>query len=467
MKSLIELTRDSFFAIIFHLAPRFANVILFIILGRILGASVAGTFTLATTYLLISATIMRGMDDLIVREVSRDPSQAKHYLFNFTLLRLALSIAIFFLAILFVFRFLDYPPETLTIILIIMLSLIPDGVSYVSQSILLAKRNFLPPALIFSTVNLSKIIIAILIINNSGDIIKIAWVWFFGSLLIMILILSVTIYNIGDIKIKTSFNWKILATNKKAILIFMSITTLATLETQSDTIILSVFYSEEEVGWYGAATTIAYSLIMFSQAYRFAVYPLMTRYAHQSPPKLISLYNQSLEYLALLVIPLTAGLLILSPQIIPLIFGNGFSPTIFVLQILSFTLIFTILNEANIRLILVKDRQNDVLKFLFVATIINILLNFILIPNFSVNGAAVARLGSIIVFFLLCFIFINNRIHSTNIFQYIWRPAISAIIMSLVVLPFRDYFIIIPILLGVAVYFVILFILGGLKKPIV
>jgi O-antigen/teichoic acid export membrane protein len=71
MKTLLELTRDSLFSIVFHLSPRLANVLLFITMGRLIGPTDAGVFALATTYLVIFTTVMRGPDDLVIRQVSR------------------------------------------------------------------------------------------------------------------------------------------------------------------------------------------------------------------------------------------------------------------------------------------------------------------------------------------------------------------------------------------------------------
>ena len=73
MSTRLSLMRDALLALVFHVAPRFANVILFILIGRLAGPEQAGIFSLATTYLLIITTTMRGLDDLLIRQVAREP----------------------------------------------------------------------------------------------------------------------------------------------------------------------------------------------------------------------------------------------------------------------------------------------------------------------------------------------------------------------------------------------------------
>ena len=62
MKTLVELAHDSALAVVFQVAPRFANAFTFILIGRLAGPEQAGIFSLATTYLLIITVAMSGLE---------------------------------------------------------------------------------------------------------------------------------------------------------------------------------------------------------------------------------------------------------------------------------------------------------------------------------------------------------------------------------------------------------------------
>lgn len=467
MNTFISLVKDSLFSLIFHLAPRFANVLIFIFIGRLVGPNEAGIFTLATTYLLIFTTIMRGIDDLVVREVSRTPNQALKYLVNFFLLRLIIAMIMYGVLWVIASVIFDYGPETTNTILILGLSVIPDSLTYVAQSIFLGVKQFKIPSILFASTSLVKLIGGTIVLAFGGQLINIAWVWLFGSLLGMLVLVPAAIKKCGgsiSLKKVQLLDSELIVSHKFEILTFLFLTTLTTIETQSDTIFLSGFHSETEVGWYGAATTVAYSLMMISQAYRFAVYPLMNRYALHDREKLAQLYEQSLHYLLLLVLPMIAGISIFSEKFVPIIFGPDFQPTIKVLNILIFTLFFMFLNEPNVRLLLTFDQQGKILLFLLISAGMNVLLNFLLTPALGTEGAAIARVSSAFVLFLLNYVWVSRIFISVNFVKLLTRPLIAVFAMSLILISLYKLPIIIPISFGCATYLLSLIALGSISK---
>jgi O-antigen/teichoic acid export membrane protein len=464
MNVFIELARDSLFSAVFHLAPRFASVLLFIIIGRRAGPAQAGVFTLATTYLVIFTAVMRGLDDLVVRQVSREPDQAPRYLTNFLLLRIGLSPLLYGVLLLVVLVVFDYADDTTIPILILTLSLIPDSLTYVAQSILLGQRRFGAPAITLTGVSLFKLVGGGIVLFSGGSLQQIAWLWSVGSLLGMITLLVVAIQRVGGLKRSDWLDRRPIARHWRAALSFLFITTMATLETQTDTVLLSGFHGETEVGWYGAATTVAYSLVMFSQAYRFAVYPLMTRYALQSPEKLSRLYGQSMRYLGMLVLPMVAGIILLSTQIVPLVFGPQFQPTVRVLEILIPTLVFMFLNEPNIRMMLVHDRQNRISLFLVCSVTANVLLNLALAPAWGAMGAAAARVCSALIFFTLNYFYVSRFLVRLNIFRLLSRSGLATLIMALTLWLVRAWPLPVSIGIGIITYVAALGLVGGISS---
>jgi O-antigen/teichoic acid export membrane protein len=463
MNTFLELIRDSLYSIVFHLAPRVANVILLILISRAAGPAEAGVFVLATTYLLIFTTIMRGMDDLIVRQVARTPGEAARYLTSYLLLRAVLAL-LFYGLLAAVARFgFNYAASTMTPVLILGLCLLPDSLTFVAQAVLLGQRRFAAPANILAIISLLRVVGGGAILLVGGSLEQIAWFWVAASLLGMAAMLWPASHGLGGLRWSDWFDLQPVLRHWRAIAAFVAITTMAALEAQTDTLLLSGFHGESEVGWYGAATTIAYSLVMFAQAYRFAVYPLMVRYALDAPEELRRLYESSVRYLGMLALPMVAGLIVLAPELVRLIFGSAFAPTIPALQIISLTLLFTFLNEPNNRIMLVHDRQNLLSLFLLLATAVNIGLNLLLTPSLGPVGAASARVASTLAFFLLNQYYVSRFLTQTNIARILSLPTLAAVVMVVSLQPIRAWSMFITIGVGVFVYVAVLRLIGGLS----
>lgn len=463
MMIAFELARNSLLAVVLYLAPRFANVLIFILIGRMVGPRDAGIFSLATTYLLIFTAVLRGLDDLLVRQVSREPEQARRYLASFLLLRFGLSILLYGVLAVIVLVIFAYPVTTAVPILVLGLSVIPDSLSLAAQSALVGLQRFGLATAVLSGINIFKLVAGVIALSRGVTIVYIAGIWLLGSTLGMIILLILTIRQVGGIHRSDWIAGHGLHGNWHVPLSFIGITMLVTLEFQMDLILLSVMQSAAEVGWYSAATTITATIIMVSQAYRMALYPLMTRYAKVDPSRLAKLYEKSMYYLSVLIVPMSAGLIILATPIVLLIFGPKFGPTAAVLQVLAIALPFQFLTEPSNRMLLVHDQQRALVKFLCVSLSLNVGLNLLLIPAYSAMGAGIARVCSSAVFFVISYRYVKPfSKHKFNFTQIIARPtaAMSMMVIAILVMPNKNLFG--SIAFGISVYFITFVLIRGI-----
>ena len=464
MKTAAALVRNSNLAILFHIAPRLANVLTFILIGRWLDVSMAGIFTLAVTYLLILSSVTRGLDDLVVRQVAREPELADRYLTNFFFLRLFLALALYPLLWLFLTYGVQYDDFTRLFILIFALSVVPDSLIAVLQAVLMGQGEFSLPAWTITGINLVKFLVAVLILKSGLSLLWLGGIWLLISFFGLALLAFMVSRRIRWWSRRCLTDWSLLRQHWTTALPFLGITLVLTLEGQSDVVILSSYHSAREIGWYGAATTIISSLVILSQAYRQAVYPLMTRYSLAAPDKLAFLYTRSMRYMALLAFPMAVGVAILAAQIVPLVFGPNFSPTIQVLVILAPVLLIVYLNVPNSRLMLSMDRQRWSLIFLVLSMVTNIVLNLILVPRYAATGAAISRLCSISFYFSLSYVYVTHNLVRQNLLALLGRPALAAGLMALVVWPLRDMPLWAPIIAGMISFGIAVWLLQAIPK---
>lgn len=462
MNSLVELTRNSLYAVVFHLAPRFANVLLYITIGRLSGPEEAGVFALAMTYLLIFTTITRGLDDLVVRQVSWSSDEAARYLTNFLLLRLVLSLVLFGISVFLVLFVFTYTDRTIGVILIMVLSVVPDSLSYVPQAILMGQHRFGVLAAVLSSANLFKLLGGWAILLVDGTLQAVAWVWFIGTVCGTLVLTGIAIRHVGGLRRSDWLDWRALMVNQRAALSFLLITAMMTLEAQIDTLILSALHDTVVVGWYSAATTVTFSLVMFAQAYRFAVYPLMARYAQDGSENLSRLYKRSVRYLGTIVLPMVFGVFLLSPNIIVTVFGPEFERSALALRVLIPVLVFIFLNIPDSRMMLVQERQEQILLFLVSSLMVNGILNWIMDPVWGAAGAAAARLCSSSLFFFLTHRYVVRNFVPLHLGRLLFRPIAAALVMSVVVWLLRERSLLLSISSGAVTYIAALWFFGGI-----
>jgi O-antigen/teichoic acid export membrane protein len=463
MTARIQLLKNTSLSISLNLVNKAANAIIFIIIARQAGVSQAGVFSLAITYILIFTAFSIGLDELLIRQVASNRSMSSRYFGSFLFLRFLMSCGLYLILFIVVKYGFNYGSFTNNVILIMGLSIIPEGLNYVGQALLVSHERFKVPVIAATVSGVIKLGGVWLISIAGIDPLIIGWVWFLGSALGAVINISAAILISGKLKPSEWIDMQFWATQIKTGIPFLGIGALATLEYQTDVVILSAVRPETDLGWYGAATTIIFSLAIISQAYRTAVYPLMVRYNLDQADSLNRVYDLSFTYLGIAALPIAVGLTLLSSQIINLVYGTEFSEARIPLAILAWALVFIFLNVPNSRLMLVKDRQSWALRFLLASFSVNIILNLVLDPVYGANGAAVSRLIAVMIFFVPNYLYVRKNLHAHNLMASLGRVALAAIIMGLCVWFAKDFGLWFAIIVGMVTYFSALFLLRAIS----
>ena len=129
---------------------------------------------------------------------------------------------------------------------------------------------------------------------------------------------------------------------------------------------------------------------------------MLSKLFKESQEKLQRTWNYQMEIMILLTLPMVVGGITLAPPIINFVYGSDFTPAILALQILLVMAGLIFLCTPLQYLLIACNQQK---KFFWVtssAAVVNIVLNLILIPKFSLYGAAIAK---IITYSLILFLF--------------------------------------------------------------
>ncbi len=445
-----------------NLITKSTNVVAFIAIARRIGESQSGIFSLATTYLLIFTAITWGLDEFMIRQISRDKTLEARYFYSFLLLRSGLAILLYAALAGITIFVLRYEPHVYQPILVIGLCLVPDSLSSVGQGVLVTRERFDLQFFSALIASLVKIIGGAIALLAGMGLFGIGWAWLIGSIVGAIITLSIS-FQIAPYSNQIHMSGvSSLSKPLRRIAPFLIISFLVALEYQIDVVILSITRNEKDIAWYSAATTIIYTLNLIPQAFRIVIYPTMSRYYPNEHEKLSRLYNQSMYYLGLLSLPIAAGIYLTAGPIIYLVYGVSFQNTILPLQWLSWSLIFLFLNVPNSRLLLVSEHQSTLMRILIGSMTFNIVLNIVLDPGWGAAGAGFARLCSTMLFFILSYIFVQRSLQKHNLLTALFRPVLATLGMSVVVWLVHNEGLWVSIALGAGVYFIALAAIRGL-----
>jgi len=169
-----------------------------------------------------------------------------------------------------------------------------------------------------------------------------------------------------------------------------------------DMVMLKYMKGFEAVGWYGTAYKTGDVASIFSVLFLPAIFPVLSRIINSgNNDDYRNFFNRSIRILFSSSLVLSVFFITFSPIIIGWFFPISFAPSILAMRILSLTLIVAALGGLFNNLLIIQNKEKESVKIIIISCLVNIIFNFILIPKYSLYGAAWATVLSGIVYFFL------------------------------------------------------------------
>lgn len=168
-----------------------------------------------------------------------------------------------------------------------------------------------------------------------------------------------------------------------------------------DVVMLTNLVGSYATGVYNATYKLITVLTLLYSVYSSVIYPVMVKFFKNDKKVLIIIYEKSIKYLMIVMIPLSVATMYYSLDIIQLIFGAEYDAAAPVLSILIWTVCLLFVNGAGNTLLNASYKEVSVTKIYGIAALFNVVMNFILIPYLSFIGAAITTLLSDILIFII------------------------------------------------------------------
>ena len=163
---------------------------------------------------------------------------------------------------------------------------------------------------------------------------------------------------------------------------------------RTDTVMLSLMRGDYETGIYRGAYALIEVSFFIPSIVISTTMPSMARLWTEDKKTLEVLFRKSFQLLLLIGIAGTAGYYIFAKIGVLFVFGEKFLPSVPILHILAFAVPFMFLNSLLGSYMNATGRELTFTKITGFTALLNVLLNYLLIPNYGAKGAAVATVVS-------------------------------------------------------------------------
>jgi O-antigen/teichoic acid export membrane protein len=435
---------------------RLLKIALIIYVARILGAVEYGKFTFALAFVSIFAVFSDfGLTWTTTREFSQEEKKEKEFS-SILSLKIILSLATLILIIgssLFITSDLIIQK----IVWILGIYVVIDSFNGIIWAALRARQKMEYEAWGKIIRGIILICIGFFILFKFPSIQGLSYSYLIASCVAFIFIIFIFHFKIFRLNIKWEKNiWKRFL-GLSWPLAFISVFTL--IYTNIDSVMMGYWGQITQTGWYNAAYRIISATLIPMSLISISFFPALNKAFKKSKDELQDIWNHQIKLITILIIPLMVGGIFLASKIINFIYGSAYGPSILAFQILILVSVFIFLSEPYYRLLIVFKKEKIIFCITLLGAIINIILNIILIPRYSLYGAAIATVITYFILFLL-FVRLTNKFSMISLFNSeilkTWILSIFSSLMMFFVISYTFVYkfnILLIILIGIGIYF--------------
>ena len=160
---------------------------------------------------------------------------------------------------------------------------------------------------------------------------------------------------------------------------------------RSELLFLKHYWDTREIAYYSVAFTVVRQLLSLPIAFSSAIgYTIFAQYGRDSA-RLVGLAANATRYVALFAFPLFLGTAAIAQPLIQITYGPTYRPMIAVLCVVSVLAIPRAFQMHSESLLQATEAQSFMVKWLALTAVVNLSLDWLLIPKYGAVGAAFAN----------------------------------------------------------------------------
>jgi len=420
------IAKNTFWLSFSQLTRKIIRFALIVYAARTLGVEGYGVFAYAlglAGFFAIFSDI--GISGLLIRDFSVEGKITPKLLSTFLYIKLFL-IGVSVSLVLYVAPLFTNIPEALPLISVIAILMAFDGLKDFIIAVIRSKEKMEQEASVDILTNLATLAFGVLALLTFKSSLSLAVAYTIGSG--FGLTLSIFFLRKNLVRIWSYFDKKL----AKRILMdawpFALMGLLGTIMASTDILMLGWLRDAKDVGLYSAAIKPVQTIYTISGILAVVTFPKISAFAKNNVKQVRGLLEKTVGILLLVGLPIIAGGITLSKEIITTIYGVGYLDSTLAFQILLATILAVFPMAIISNLILAYNKQRNFITPLALAAAGNVILNIALIPIYGIVGAAIATV--ITQFFAMIMIWTKvKKLNYFTILPYTGRILISTALM--------------------------------------
>jgi O-antigen/teichoic acid export membrane protein len=454
MQFVKGLVKNSIVYLVAQLSAKVLTFLLLVYIARTLGAVDYGKFAFAYALMNLFWILARfGLESLISRDVAQDSGRASRYLGDTLQLHAYLGLLALglMMALLPLFQ---KSPETNVLVFLLGFAMIFISMAESFTFTFASQERFDYQAILFAASQVLTLILVFAGLQAEWGLVGIG-VGFAGAAFAYLLIAWVFCAR----KIATPlFVWDKMALWElmgKAVP-FAVAGIFVGVYYRIDVLILSTFTTDQTVGWYDAAYNFVWALKLLPASLATVLLPMLSKTYLTDGERTLKIYRKIIRYISLAAVPIIFFVFTWAEILTMLLFGPDYRESGLVLRWLVWAAALMFINAQQGTILVAIGREKQLLLATAVGAISSVTLNLILIPRFSLYGAATATILSELFVGIICVWYSEPFMTLRSVLNDVMKP--FSLLLIMVTIPvFLDLNPLIATIIALSCYIVALF----------
>jgi O-antigen/teichoic acid export membrane protein len=423
-----------------EMLSKVSTYFVYFIVGHYAGAEVFGQLALGLALLYtFHVFAVAGLPTLITRKVSTTPESSLQILYNGYLATLLPSL-VSILAMAVFTLVMNYQSLTSQTILLLSLALLPYSLTMIAEATIRGREQM--PWIVAGNLPGSILLVggSYFAMSSGASVVVLAGIVVLSRMVTFLMMqlccwLAIKSTEVRGVSIQQA--WKLLSDS----LVFFWSDGVAAVAVSLNSVLLSKYATEREVGYLSASFQLLQPMAMIYRSVGHSCFPALVRAATAGSSQLANLCAMMISALLKIALPAAFVVFWTGKDLISLAYGNAdFEEAGRILQILSVTLILDPLNPVLGHGLWAKGKERLVLWIVIVNFLVTAILGFWLIGQYGIDGAAWSIVIASVVNVLQHVFYFRLAVQPLQIGRELLKLVPSSILASLCLfLPIHSY----------------------------
>lgn len=362
-----------------------ASLAFYVVMARELGQRGFGDFTFALSLALVLTMFAEfGIDALITRTVAVERGTARQLLTDSLLVKAGFGLIGVIAAVVVAFVG-GYTAEVRAAVAILAVAAVVDLLAKSFYAVFQALDDMAPIAASFMLQRYVTAAVGIVALLAGADVVAVAAIYLGGALLALAYSAWRLARRVRPSRVVSPARGRVLVRASAALGVLVL---LQTALFRIDAVILSQLKGNDAVGLYGVAYRLLESTLFLSYTFVASLLPTLSRLTRESTPTVGEAFELGLKLIASALLAVGTCFALFAEPMVHILYSKEFDEAIPAVRLLGGAAAFYGVSYLAAHVLIAQRRQGVLPWITLGVLILNVVLNLLLIPEYSFKGAA-------------------------------------------------------------------------------